>query len=293
MGTIDADAGQDPAGLDPAVRDGGEEKPGVTRAQVGEGEDAVRVETGQPHPSRLFTALRREAGLHVAPEGTNGRGGEDSLRRSPDSHEDVDGGAGLGGQQAAFNISVGEEIHLRTGGARSRDEQSVPRPVLHSNDKVRHRSTACFGKPLQVLGQRRGEVKRRTRGIRDQLLHVVSRPDVIEGAARSHSEYRDRSGQVLGGQPGAVHRVDGDVDSRPATGAEPLPEVKHGGFVLLPFTDQYEPVDLDACQRVPQGDDGDAVHLVFVPRAEEIHGGEGRDPGGAGETLENVGGKAG
>jgi hypothetical protein len=69
--------------------------------------------------------------------------------------------------------------------------------------------------------------------------------------------------------------------------------VKHGSFVLLAFADEYEPVDRDASEGVPQSDDGDVVDLVLVPRAHEAHSREGCTSGGAGETLEDIGGKAG
>ena len=107
----------------------------------------------------------------------------------------------------------------------------------------------------------------------DQLVHVDARAGVEHRAPVGQRDQRQRIGQTLGGQPGAVHRIDGDVHQRPGAGAAVLTGVEHRRVVLLAFADDDDAAHRDGAQDRPDGVDGRPVHLVLVTAAEETGGG--------------------
>ena len=113
----------------------------------------------------------------------------------------------------------------------------------------------------------RGRPRRRGAG-HDQLVHVDRRAGVEHGAPGRQPEHADRVRQALGGQRGAVHRVDRDVPLRAGAVADPLAVVEHRRLVLLALADHHHAVHPDGAEhrahRVHRG----RVDLVLVAEAE-------------------------
>src|SRR4029453_16394420 len=97
--------------------------------------------------------------------------------------------------------------------------------------------------------------------------HVHGRARGEHGATRRHPDDADGVGQALGGQCGAVDRVDCDVPLRPGAIADPLTVVEHGGLVLLALTDHHDAVHPDCAEHWAHGVNGGRIHLVLVTEA--------------------------
>ena len=135
-------------------------------------------------------------------------------------------------------------------------------------------------------------------GAGDQLVHVEDGGRVEHRAAVGGGEHGDGVRHALGGQRGAVDRVDGDVDLGAGAVADALAVEEHRGFVLLALADDDDAVHRDGGDEGPHGADGGAVGAVLVAAADPAargHGGGLGDPdelqgevavGGLGRDLE-------
>src|SRR5215471_15671592 len=100
------------------------------------------------------------------------------------------------------------------------------------------------------------------------------------GASRSTTsgadgQHGDRVWHPVGGQPGAVDRVHGDVTGGPAAVADLFAVEEHGGVILLALADHHHAVHRDRvdehAHRVHRG----TVGAVLVPTAHPPGGGHG------------------
>src|SRR5690606_37922667 len=111
----------------------------------------------------------------------------------------------------------------------------------------------------------------------DELLHV--RVGGLEQAA-AFGDGDDRDGVVhhAGGDAGAFHRVDGDVDV-PGVLASPtdtFADVEHGRLVAFAFADDDLAVDVELVQDPPHGVDTCLVDEIGVALARYPAGRDGR-----------------
>src|ERR671911_469565 len=121
-----------------------------------------------------------------------------------------------------------------------------------------------------------------------QLLHVDARAGVEHGAPLGQGDHGDGVGEALGGQGGAVDRVDGDVDLGRAAAADPLAVVEHGGVVLLALADHHHPVHGDLAQHRAHGVHGRLVDLLLVAAAQVPGPADGRRLGRADQLERQV-----
>ena len=142
-----------------------------------------------------------------------------------------------------------------------------------------------LGHGPDVLGGRQLDVRRprRSVGPDGDLLHVDARARVEHRALLGHGDDRHGVAPALGGEGGAVDRVDGDVDRGRAAVADALAVVEHRRFVLLALADDDHAVHLDRAEHEAHGVDGGAVGAVLVAPAHPAGGGQG---GGFGDPDE-------
>ena len=93
---------------------------------------------------------------------------------------------------------------------------------------------------------------------------------------------------ALGGQGGAVDRVDGDVDGRVAAVADLLAVEQHRRIVLLALADHDDAVHRDGREREPHRLDGGAVGGVLVAPTDPPRRSEAGRFGGAHEFHREV-----
>ncbi len=101
-------------------------------------------------------------------------------------------------------------------------------------------------------------------GAGDELLHVEGRARVVHGPAFGHRHHGDRVVHALGGERGAVHRVDGDVALGTFARADLLAVEEHGGLVLLALADDDDATHRHRADQSSHGVDGGLVGAVLV-----------------------------
>ena len=119
---------------------------------------------------------------------------------------------------------------------------------------------------LQSLIEIDGALSTRTH---DQLLHVHV-GGLEEGSLVAHGQHGQGIGLPHGGHAGALYGVDRDVHGVALTRAHLLADVKHGGFVDLPFADHNLAIDLDLIEDVAHGRHGRAIGDILVTTSEPL-----------------------
>ena len=112
------------------------------------------------------------------------------------------------------------------------------------------------------------------------LFHVHARARVEHRAAVDDGDDRKRVGLAPRDQPGAVDRVDGDINHRRVARAEPLAVIEHRRLVFLPLADHDDAVHVHHVEQEPHGVDGGLVGGVLVAPA---HPARGRQRGRLGD----------
>ena len=249
---------------------GGDEVRVVAADQVRGGEHPVQVVAEASGLVGLRVVARRQPAVDRAAQAADGAGGDDALRGAADPDQQVDLGLGLHRHQRAGDVAVDQELDPGADGADLADQVGVPGPVQQRNGDIGDADPARPGDGGQGGLDRRGEVD----GVHqvrpdDQLVHVDAGTRVEHRAPVGQRDHRHRVRQALGGQPGAVDRIDGDVHQRPGAGAEVLAGVQHRGVVLLALADDDDAAHRDGAEHRPHRVDRGAVDLVLVAAAEE------------------------
>ena len=110
------------------------------------------------------------------------------------------------------------------------------------------------GQPPDALGRRHVEVDQPVRVARPdrELVHIDVRR-VQHRAARPHGDHRQRVRHVLGGQRGALERVERDVDAGAVAGADLLADVEHRRLVALALADDHDALDVEQVELAAHG----------------------------------------
>jgi hypothetical protein len=123
------------------------------------------------------------------------------------------------------------------------DEAGVPLAVEDHDGEVARRLALGLRDPSQVLCGCRGDVdgagSLRADG---DLVHVHARPGIEHGAAFADRYHSDGIGPAVGGQCGAVDRIDSHVGERSRSVTDPFAVEQHRGGVLLAFADHDDAV---------------------------------------------------
>src|SRR4029453_3870745 len=230
---------------------GGGEEDVVPPDQVVDVQHLVQVVAGVEGGPALVVVAGPQAAVHGAVEALEGAGGDHRLGGAADADQHVDAGALAGGHDRPGDVAVGDQLDPGPGGADLFDQLLVAGPVEDADGQVGPPRALGLGHQAQVEGQGGLEVDRVGRLRPDhQLLHVDTRPRVEHGAPVGKGHHRDRVGHALGGQGGAVDRVDGHVDLGRGAVADLLAVVEHGGVVLLALADHHHPGHRDRAEHV-------------------------------------------
>ena len=116
---------------------------------------------------------------------------------------------------------------------------------------------------------------RRIVGANGDLVHVDIAGDVEQAAAFGHGEHHQRIGLVLGAEGDAFERIDGNIDLRPAAGADRLADIEIVAFVLLALADDDAAGDADLVELFLHGQHGRVIGGLFVALAPPGGGGNG------------------
>ena len=95
----------------------------------------------------------------------------------------------------------------------------------------------------------------------------------------------ERVRPALGGEGGALERIEGDVDLGALAGADLLADKEHRRLVALALADDDRAVDAQSVQGRAHGVDGGLVGGLLVAAPHQARGGEGR-PFGHADDLE-------
>ena len=93
---------------------------------------------------------------------------------------------------------------------------------------------------------------------------------------------------ALGGEPGALQRVDGDIDLGRAAVADPLAVVEHRRLVLLALADHDDAVHRHRVEHQPHRVDGRLVGRLLLSPAHPAGGGKRGGLGHADELEREV-----
>jgi hypothetical protein len=121
----------------------------------------------------------------------------------------------------------------------------------------------------------------------DELVHVVPRARRPQLALAGHADRRQRAGQLVRAEVGALDRIDGDVKARARVGADLLAVEEHRRVVLLTFADDDDPAARDVAEHVAHRLRGGAVGCLAVAAAGPVPRGDRRHAnGGQRQRLE-------
>src|SRR5919106_5634428 len=274
---------------------GGGEEHVVAPDQVVDGEDLVEVVAGVQGGPALLVVAGPQPAEHRPVQALEGAGGDDALGGAADADGDVHAGVVAGGHDGPGDVAVEQELDPGPGGPDPPDQLLLVAGAVQDADRQLGDVGALgLGDAAQVVLDRGLEVDHGG-GVaaHGQLLHVDARARVEHGAPLGQGHHRDRVGQALGGQGGAVDRVDGDVDLGRGAAADPPAVIEHGRVVLLALADHHHPVHGDRAQDRPHGVDRGLVDRLLVAAAEMARPPDGRRLGGPdqleGEVAVGVG----
>ncbi len=202
--------------------------------------------------------------LELAADAAQRRRRQHPFRRAADAHVDVDAAVRAAGRDHARNVAVADQHDARAGLARFDDDLVVARPVEDAGDQVGNIDLLGLGQVLEV--DRRSlvqvdQIRRQAAADRD-LVHVgVGR--VQKAAGPGHGDHRERVRPALGGQRGALERIERDVDLG-AAGADFLADIEHRRLVALALADHHPAVDGQAVERPAHGVDRGLIGRLLV-----------------------------
>ena len=140
----------------------------------------------------------------------------------------------------------------RAAGARVADRLDallVTRAIEHDDHDVANVDALALGHQADRLAEGPVEVEQvGDLGAAGELLHVDDGPGVEHRAAGRQRDHGERAGHPERAQPGALERVDGDVDLGRRAVADALAVVEHGRLVLLPLADHDDAVHAHALE---------------------------------------------
>ncbi len=190
---------------------------------------------------------------------------------------------GRSSRDYAGDVAVADQHDARPGLAHLGDQLLVAVAVEDAGHQVRHLALLGLGEFAQVLADGRVKIDHavgQAAAHRD-LVHVdVGR--VEEVAVFGECDDGERARPTLGGQRGALQRIDGDVHRRSA-GTDLLADIEHRRLIHLAFADHHGAGDGDLVERAAHGLDRRAVGLVLLAEADPAGGGECRGLGDAHE----------
>ena len=238
-----------------AVGDSGRcEERVVARHEVVGGKDPGHVVAGVDRLLALVVVGGPEPPLDHAAEALDGDRGDDPLGGAADAEQQVDTGVLAAGHDRSGDVSVGDELDPCTCVADLLDEGVVAWPVEDADRDVLHLDLLGLGDPADVLLRRQADVDDVGRlGAGGELLHVEDRRRVEHRAALGDGDHRDRVVHALGGERGAVDRVDRDVDLGAGAVTDPLAVEEHRGVVLLALADDDGAVHADGVDERAHG----------------------------------------
>src|SRR3954447_6591417 len=248
------------------VGDAGRDEEDVVAAdEVVGAEHAGKVVTGRDSALAFGVVLGPQLALDDATDALDRAGRDDALRRAADAEQQIDAGVVARGHDGAGHVTVADELDPGTCIPDLLHQVAVPGSVEHHDGHVFDRAVLGFGDRLDVVLDRRFDVDV-VGSVRpgDELLHVEDGGRVIHRAAIRHRHDGDRVVHALGGQRGAVDRVDGDVAVGPVAVADLLAVVEHRRFVLLALTDDDDAVHRHGGDELAHGVGSGCVGAVLV-----------------------------
>ena len=181
---------------------------------------------------------------------------------------------GCGGGDDAGNIAVTDQHDARAGLAHLGDQFLVAVAVKDAGHQIRHLALLGLGKFAQVLANRDVEIDHAVgQAAADRDFVHVDVGRVQEVAVFGQCDDGKCARATLGGERGALQRIDGDVHRRSA-GADRLADIEHRCLIHLAFADHNGAGDGDLVERAPHGLDCGAVGFVLLAEADPARGGE-------------------
>ena len=214
----------------------------------------------------LFVVARPKFALHVAADAFEGAGGDDRLRRTADSHEEVDAGIGLAGREGASDVAVWDEADTRVERTYLFDKFLVARPVKDDDRDVFHRFSQRARDGSDVVGRRGVDVDRVCRvGAGGYLVHIEDMLRIEERIPLREGHDADGVRKSEGGEARAVDRVYRYINLRFCSAAQLFAVEKHRRFVFLAFTNNNYSVHIDGIENKPHRVDRSSVNAVLIP----------------------------
>ena len=211
-----------------------------------------------------------EASLHVAVQGADHRRRDDPFRGATDAIEHVDFAVRQTGENGGGDVTIGDGEHPHPQTLHLLDRLVMTRLGQGDDSQTRQRLAERLGHGLEVQLQSQAQVDHALGlGAHDQLFHVHV-GGLEEGALVADRQHGQGIGLAHGRHAGPLYRVDGDVYRIPLARAHLLPDVEHGGFVDLTFTDHYLAIDIDLVEDMTHGRHGRTIGDILVTTSEPL-----------------------
>ena len=180
-------------------------------------------------------------------------------------------------EQGRRDVAVADESDPRSRLADQLHGVLVAGPVEHDHGDVAHLDPPALGDPPDHVGERVGQAQAvGDLGAAGDLLHVDAGARVEHRSPLRQRDHRERRRLALGGEPGALERVHGDVHLGRAAVADPLAVVEHRRLVLLALADHDHAVHRHRVEHQPHRVDRRLVGRLLLAPADPARGGERR-----------------
>src|SRR6516165_2965702 len=192
----------------------------------------------------LGLGVEDEAALHLAPDTAQGAGRQHAFRRGANTKIKINAALGLGGENNADHVAVGDQTKPCPRSANGCDEVLMAR-AIHREDRDFARLHALgLGQGVDIILRARVEIDDPLRIARTNrnLVHVDI-GSMEKRAAGSGRKNRNRAWHVLGAKRRALERIDGYINLGAELGADFLADEKHGSFVAFALADDNRAFD--------------------------------------------------
>ncbi len=223
----------------------------------------------------LVVVAEDQATLHLAADAAQGGGGEHPFRCAAGAEIEVDAAIRPGGRDHPRDVAIADQHDARPGLAHLGDELGMARPVENADDEIGDLGMFRLGERREVFCRRRVEIDDALgQAGADRDLFHIDVGCVEEAAGLGHGDDGERVGAALGGDRGALERVERDVDARPVSRADLLADEQHRRLVALALADDDGALDGERVEGVSHGVDGGLVGRLLVAATHQARGGE-------------------
>lgn len=219
----------------------------------------------------------------MAAKGPKRRRRDDALGSGADAHQAMGARTSKPTGNGGLDVPITNGFDPGACGTDLGDQVLVPGPIHDNDDQLTWGQTKGLTKYGDVFSCRLANIHLALGSRRRRQFFHVEIWSVEESTPVGCGQHRHRTILVVSTQVGAFAGVYSEINARTGTAAHFLTDIKHGGFVPLPFTNDDTALHLDLPHPLAHRLDSRSISLVFLAQAGQM----GRGNGGLFNDLKN------